>query len=343
MTRTPTRRALLLGAMAAGAAGCLPNVAMAQARKYPAFGRIERLDPALDALVDRNAVVEQILDGFSWSEGPVWIGGPSGMLLMSDPRDNVIRRWSAATGGTTWLKPSGYAGTDLARYREPGTNGLIVARGGLVAADSGMRAITRIDLKTRKKTIIADRFEGKRFNSPNDVCLSPVNGSLYFTDPPYGLTGVQDSPDREMDYTGVFRVAPDNQVSLIGKYRMPNGIGVSPDGQTLYHTDGDIGWVAHQLDGEGRSLAERSFVDRTAQGIAGASGDGLKVDQRGNLWMTGRDGISIVTPAGRRIGIIRIDDVVSNCEFGADGHLYMTCGKRIGRLPVKARKVQVRA
>ncbi|WP_336964156.1 SMP-30/gluconolactonase/LRE family protein [Sphingobium aquiterrae] len=337
----PSRRALLASGLAAGAL-TLAGRGNARSAPRPVFGKVERLDPALDALVDADAVVEDVMDGFAWSEGPVWVGGADGRLLVSDPRGNLIRQWSARTGASEWLKPSGYAGADGAKLREPGTNGLFQGRGGLVVADSGNRCIGHIDLKTRRKTVIADRFEGKRFNSPNDLCISPVDGAIYFSDPPWGLQGGLESPDRELDYTGVFRVAPDNSVSLVGKYDMPNGVGISPDGRTLYHTDGKIGWVAHRLDAGGRSVSERPFIDRAAQKFTGNSGDSLKVDQAGNVWLSGRDGLSIVDPAGRRIGIVRVHDVVSNCEIGADGHLYMTCNHKVARVRVKARKLKSR-
>jgi gluconolactonase len=326
--------------MIAGAA-LAPRAALSQSTpQFPAFGKVERLDSALDALIDADAVVEDIMSGFTWSEGPVWVGGADGYLLVSDPRANVVSRWSLADGGSVWLQPSGFAGTspDLA---EPGVNGQFLGRGGLLVADSGNRHVALLDLATKRRTIIAERFEGKRFNSPNDLCVSPWDGAIYFTDPPYGLRGGANSPVREMDYTGVFRIAPDNSVTLIGKYQRPNGIGISPDGRTLYHSDGQQGWVAHTLDAAGRSIAERPFIDRAAQGMTG-SGDGLRVDANGNVWMSGRDGISIISPAGRRLGIVRVNDTVSNCEIGADGYLYMSTNRKLTRVRVKARKLPVK-
>lgn len=329
-----TRRTLLAaGAMAA------PVAAWAQQAAYPAVGKVERLDPALDALVDADAVAEEIHGGFSWSEGPVWVGGPGGYLLVSDPRTNAITRWSAKDGGSVWLAPSGFEGdAAAANLHEPGTNGLFLGRGGLVVADSGNRGIGLIDLKTKTKTAVASRFEGQRFNSPNDLCISPVDGAIYFTDPPYGLKDGLRSPLREMDYTGVFRIGRDNVVTLISKAEVPNGIGISPDGKTLYHTDRTKGWVAISLDAKGAPSGERLFIDRAATGIMG--GDSLKVDQAGNVWISCRDGISIIAPDGRRLGNIRLNDVVSNCEIGADGYLYMSSNKRLARIRVKAKKLK---
>lgn len=331
MTQTLDRRAVL-------AAGALTVPAMAQAQgAYPIVGKVERLDPALDELIDAGAPVEEVLGGFMWSEGPVWIGGKDGHVLVSDPRANVIIRWSARDGGAAWLTPSGYEGDAVAAgLREPGTNGLFLGRGGLVVADSGNRRIGRIDLKTKQKSVIADRFEGKRFNSPNDLCVSPIDGSIYFTDPPHGLQDGLRSPLREMDYTGVFRVAPDNTVSLIAKADVPNGVGISPDGRTLYHTDRARGWVAVSLDARGKPLGERPFVDRATTG----GGDSLKVDRAGNVWMSCRDGVAIVAPDGRRLGTVRLDDVVSNCELGGDGYLYMSSNHRLARVRIRAGKLK---
>ena len=332
---TLTRRELLATGAAAGAmlaAGPL----LAQPAPYPIFGKIERLDPALDALIGPDAVVEQIADGFTWIEGPCWIGGADGYLLASDVRANRIQRWTARDGAKVWLDPSGFEGPNPT-LAEAGTNGLFYSKGRLLVADSGNRWFGQIDLTTKKKTPITDRFEGKRYNSPNDMCISPVTGSIYFTDPPHGLVGKNESKAREMDYNGVFRIAPDGKVSLVGKFNMPNGIGISPDGKTLYHTDVSLGWVAHTLDREGNSTGYKPFIERAAL----AGGDGLKIDSQGNMWASGRDGINVITPAGKRIGIIRGDDVMSNCEFGADGYLYISTNHRLTRVKVKARKLRV--
>lgn len=327
-----TRRTLIGSAGAILAAGPLS----AQRAPYPVFGQVERLDPALDALIARDAVVEEIANGFTWIEGPTWVGGPRGFLLASDVRGNRIQRWTERDGATVWLDPSGFEGKSLA-LAEAGTNGLFYTRRRLLVADSGNRYLGQIDFKTRRKKAIVDRFEGKRFNSPNDLCISPTTGSIYFTDPPYGLKGQSDSPVREMDYTGVFRLARDGKLSLVGKFDFPNGIGISPDGRTLYHTDRTLGWVAHTLDREGNSLSFRPFIER---GVV-AGGDGLKIDASGNMWTSSNQGVNIVTPLGKRLGVIHGNDIISNCEFGADGYLYMSTNHRLTRIKVKARKLLV--
>lgn len=327
-----TRRAALAGIASVAASSAFA------AEAYPVGGKVERLDPALDALIDVASPVELVIPGFNWSEGPVWVGGADGYLLVSDPRGNVIRRWNAKDGMTEWLRPSGYPadGPEAASLAEPGTNGLIVARGGIVACDSGTRCLWHIDLKTRKKTMLADRFEGKRFNSPNDLVLAK-DGAIYFTDPPYGLKGGGASTVRELDYTGVFRLSPKNEVTLIDRTVSPNGIALTPDGKTLYATDRS-GWVAWDLDKAGKPGPKHQFIERTA--IVG--GDGFKIDSKGFIWASSRDGISICDPTGKRLGIIRgTDPVISNCDIGGDGYLYMSNNHGVLRVKVKAKKLKV--
>jgi gluconolactonase len=360
-----SRRALLANGTALGAslvAGSALAQTPAPAAPSGARGRgpgrgpvpppsIERLDPSLDALLDAASPIEKIdSDSFQWCEGPVWVGGANGYLLASDPRANQIMQYRPGSGFSVWLHPSGLqTPADPAIAREPGTNGLFLGRGGLVASDSGTRAIVAIDLASKRRTILTDRFEGKRYNSTNDLVVSPTNRMIYFTDPPYGLVnnaspqqrGEYVSPVREMDYMGVFSLAPDNTVTLLGKYNLPNGIGISPDGRTLYTTDSTLGWIAHTLDARGNKVSERVFIDMKAENVARPAGDGLKVDAGGNLWLSGDGGISIFNPSGHRIGRIRIYGSAPNCEFGADGYLYIPNGTGMLRVKVKAQKIKV--
>jgi gluconolactonase len=303
-------------------------------------GKVERLDPALDALIDADAVVEPLTEGLIWCEGPTWIGGKDGHLLYSDVKGNQIHRLKVGEGDTTWLKPSGYVGPLFPEsIQEPGSNGLYATRHGLLVADSGNRCLVRIDLRTKRRTVLHDRFEGKRFNSPNDICISPRDGSIYFTDPAYGLKDTLKSPLRELDFTGIFRVKPDNSLSLVGRVEVPNGIGISPDGTTLYCTDVSRGWLAHRLDSDGMIAETRTFIDPATAGIA--RGDGLKIDSGGNMWTSMRGGIAVVSPAGRVLGKIVTNSIVSNCELGADGYLYMSCNHQMARIRVTARKLIV--
>jgi gluconolactonase len=274
-----------------------------------------------------EGAVEVIATGYLWTEGPVGIGGEGGYRLFSDVPGNAIHAWDGKRT-TVFLAPSGFQGFPIpASIREAGSNGLSVGRGGLLIADSGNRALARVDLATRQKTVFADAYQGKRFNSPNDLVIAR-SGAIYFTDPPYGLAGVQKSPLRELSYTGVFRVTPDNQVQLITDKLFPNGIALSPDNHVLYATD-NSGWVAIDLDAAGMPTGQRQFV--ASERVGGARGDGMKVDSAGNLWTSGRGGIYVFSPKGEHIGFAPIDGSVSNCAFGPDRSLYVTNGTQVVR------------
>lgn len=276
--------------------------------------------------------VEVIASGYIWTEGPVWVGGEDGYLLFSDVPGNAIYCWNGKQT-TAFLAPSGLRDFPIPdTIREAGSNGLAVGRGGLLLADSGTRAIARVDLATREKTIIVDRFEGKRFNSPNDLVVAR-NGDIYFTDPPFGLAGVQKSPLRELDYTGVFRLTPDNRVHLLADNLFPNGIALSPDNRTLYSTDSS-GWIAIDLDASGAPTGQRQFV--ASDSVGGARGDGMKVDAAGNLWTSGRGGIYVFSPKGEHIGFAPISGRVSNCAFGPGRYLYVTNDTQVVRGRIRA-------
>ena len=276
--------------------------------------------------------VDVIATGFQWSEGPVWVGGDNGHLLFSDVPGNAIYSWDGKRT-TVFLAPSGLQDFPIPdTIREAGSNGLALGRGGLLIADSGTRAIARIDLATRQKTVIAGAYQGKRFNSPNDLVVSR-SGNIYLTDPPYGLAGVQKSPLREMAYTGVFRISADNQVQLVTDKLFPNGIALSPDNRVLYSTD-NSGWVAIDLDASGMPTGQRQFV--ASDSVGGARGDGMKVDSAGNLWTSGRGGIYVFSPKGEHIGFAPIAGRVSNCAFGPGRALYVTNDTQVVRGRIRA-------
>ncbi|ODS51845.1 MAG: hypothetical protein ABS36_18910 [Acidobacteria bacterium SCN 69-37] len=276
--------------------------------------------------------VEVIAKGFIWTEGPAWVGGENGRLLFSDVPGNAIYGWDGKQT-TAFLAPSGYQNFPIPdTIREAGSNGLAEGRGGLLLADSGTRAIVRVDMTTRQRTIIVDKYQGKRLNSPNDLVLAR-NGDIYFSDPPYGLAGVQKSPQRELSYTGVFRVTPDNQVHLIADDLFPNGVALSPDNRVLYTTD-NAGWMAFDLDASGMPAGRRVFV--ASDSVGGARGDGMKVDSAGNLWTSGRGGIYVFSPKGEHIGFAPIPGRVSNCAFGPGRALYVTNDTQVVRVRIRA-------
>jgi gluconolactonase len=315
----------------------LPSASLA-ARTYPRVGGIERLSPAFDRLVAPDAAVEQLATGFGWSEGPLWIR-EGRYLLFSDVPRNRIHRWSERDGVSVFLEPSGYAGPDPQGFREPGSNGLIrEPSGAVLMGDHGNRAIARLDLATRRKTLVATHYQGRRFSSPNDL-VRARSGAIYFTDPPFGLLGIDDSPLKEQPVNGVYRLDPDGNVTLIdGDLHLPNGVALSPDGRILYASNSEASraiWIAYDLDRAGNVTGRRVFADASAQAGPANPGlpDGIAVDRTGNLFATGPGGVLVFSPAGALLGRIRTGAPIANCKFGEDGRtLFMTSGGMIARV-----------
>jgi gluconolactonase len=294
------------------------------ANKPKTLGTIERLDPALDKLVPADARLEILASGFIWTEGPVWIKD-GGFLAFSDIPNNVVYKWDGKQI-TPHVKPSGYTGKKPRGGRpgdEPGSNGLMLdAQGRLTLCEHGDRQVTRIE-KNGKKTVLADKYIGKRLNSPNDLVYHS-NGDLYFTDPPYGMEKGWDDPARELDFCGVYRLKTDGTLTLLTKeMTRPNGITFSPDEKTLYvaNSDPDIAiWKAFPVRTDGTLGAGKVFFDSTPWvGKKKGLPDGMKVDQAGNLFATGPGGVLIFSPAGKHLGTIATGVNTANCAFGEDG------------------------
>ena len=290
---------LILAAAALSFAAAAGAAAPARATRMSARSNGSR--PGLDALIDPAAPIEKLAEGFTWSEGPAWVR-QGGYLLFSDVPANRMHRWSERDGNSVFLEPSGLAGPDPASMREAGSNGLIPGPGNtILMADSGSRAIARLDLATRRKTILADRYGGHRFNSPNDLVLAR-NGAIYFTDPPYGLAGIDASPLKEQPVNGVYRRDPNGHVILIdGSLSFPNGILLSPDGRTLYVSNSDPHraiWMAYRLDARGNVTSRQIFADVTGQVAADRPGlpDGMAIDRNGNLFASAPGGICVINP-----------------------------------------------
>lgn len=303
---------------------------------------IERLDPALDALVAPDARIDVLAEGLDWAEGPVWHRGGKYLLLSDVPR-NTIYKWQEGAGLSIYLRPSGYTGP-TPPGRELGTNGLTFdARGALVVADHGDRLIARIDSAKFTRTTLADRYNGRRLNSPNDLVFRS-NGDLYFTDPPYGLWKLNDDPAKELPQNAVYRLTPSGELTqLTSDLRFPNGLAFSPDERTLYVANSDADhpvWVAYEVLPDGTLARGRTFFDATAlvrQGLKGLP-DGMKVDRLGNLFATGPGGVLVFSPAGRHLGTIATGQPTANCAFGDDGStLYITANHQLMRVRLRTR------
>jgi gluconolactonase len=305
------------------------------------IGTIERLDPRFDALVPKDAVVERIAEGFDWSEGPVW-DRAQGRLLFSDVPMNTVFQWKRGAGVSVFLKPSGYTGA-TPRGGEPGSNGLLMdSKGRLVLCQHGDRRVAVLESDRTFKTL-ADKYQGKRFNSPNDGVFHS-NGDLFFTDPPYGLLGKNDDPSKELDFNGVYRLsAKDGSLTVVTKeMTYPNGITLSPDEKTLYVANSDPKkaiWMAYPLGPEGAVGKGRVFADVTSLvGTKKGLPDGMKVDVAGNLFASGPGGILVFASDGTHLGTFNTGEATANCGWGEDGSvLYITADMYIGRVPLTTR------
>jgi len=302
--------------------------------------KIERLDPALDGLLAPEVAIEKLAEGFNWSEGPTWF---QNSVVFSDVPENIIYQWKAgATVATVFMKPSGML-KPVEGFREQGSNGLGVdAQGRLLICQHGERRVARVE-KDGTQTALADKFEGKRFNSPNDLALRK-NGDLYFTDPPYGLEGLNQSPLKELDFNGVFRLTPDGKVSAMVKdLTFPNGLGFSPDEKTLYVavSDGQAPRImAYDVQADGTVANGRVFFDAKAFVAPDRKGmpDGLKIDAQGNLWATGPGGVLIISPTGKLLGTVLTGQATGNCAWGDDGStLYITADMFLYRVKTKTK------
>ncbi|HNY41660.1 MAG TPA: SMP-30/gluconolactonase/LRE family protein [Bryobacteraceae bacterium] len=310
-------------------------------RSYPSIGTIHREDPALNALIPSDAKVEVLASGFEWAEGPVW-DAKNTRLLFSDIPRNSIYAWTPEKGIDLFMKPSGYTG--VADYGlEPGSNGLTFDKQGrLILCEHGDRRIARLEPSGGKFTL-ADRYQGKRINSPNDAVVHS-SGDIYFTDPIYGLPQREKDLSRELDFCGVYRwSARDGSVTLLTKeLTRPNGIAFSPDEKTLYVANSDPSralWMAYPVQaggtiGQGRVFADVTEMVKDLPGLP----DGMKVDRVGNVWATGPGGVHIMTAAGKLLGRIEIGEAAANVAFGDDGTmLYITADMYLCRVKTKSK------
>jgi gluconolactonase len=302
---------------------------------------IDRKSPALDDLLAADAKFEKLSDGHKWVEGPVW-STRGGFLLWSDIPNNVVHKWQPGGAVSEYLKPSGYSGSEPFTGPEPGSNGLTFDREGhLILCQHGDRRVARMDAPG-EFTALADKYEGKRLNSPNDVVVHS-SGAIYFTDPPYGLPGRWDDPKKELPFQGVYRHGTDGALTLLTKeLYAPNGLAFSPDERTLYVAQSDPKkaiWMAYPVKADGTIGEGKVFADATSLVGEAHPGlpDGMKVDTKGNIWTTAPGGVWIFTPTGEHLGTIVTGVPTANLAWGDDGStLYITANHAVWRVKTKA-------
>jgi gluconolactonase len=313
--------------------------------------KIDRMDAGMDAIVPANATIERVATGFTWVEGPVWI--PAGYLLFAEITSNSIRKLMPDGTVSIFMQPSGYKGTTPYGGKEPGSNGMTLdAKGRLTVAGHAQRDVWRLESLDAgaQVTVLADSYQGKKLNSPNDLVYSK-DGSLYFTDPPYGLPTQGDSdPIKELAFSGVYRIpnalnqkpgAPParDQLQLVAKdLPRPNGIAFSPDQKYLYvdNSGPQKIWMCYQVEKDGSLSNGKVFYDASSDKRPGGP-DGMKVDSLGNVYSTGPGGIWIFSPAGKALGVILMPERAANLNWAGPDRktLYITASSSVYRVRLK--------
>ncbi|MEM9986212.1 MAG: SMP-30/gluconolactonase/LRE family protein [Bacteroidota bacterium] len=296
----------------------------------------------MNELIPEGAEIEVLARGFVWSEGPLWLPDQE-RVIFSDVPQNTIFTWKEGDqGAEVYLQPSGFTG-QVDRNGEPGSNGLALDQDGqLLLCQHGDRRLAKmnasLDQPEAQFTDLATHFEGQRFNSPNDLCVSKA-GLIYFTDPPYGLEQGMEDPSKEIAFQGVYRIGLDGQIDLItDSLSRPNGIALSPDNRQLYVAVSDrqgAKWYVYDLDETGHATAGKVFFDVTEKVGKDHPGlpDGLKVNEDGVLFATGPGGVWVFESTGEHVGTIETGLPTANCALG-EGYLYMTADSLLLRVPL---------
>jgi gluconolactonase len=328
----------------------LLTIAGCSGETYKTIGSLESLDPQFGKLVSPDAKIEIIAEGFSWIEGPLWLPTED-CLVFSNIPPNKLWKWTEKEGAVDYLEKSGFLGKVprpgfKGAFDEAGSNGLLLSpENKLVLCQHGLRQMALMttplnDPKPDYKTLTDRNHEGKKYNSPNDGCYHK-DGSLFFTDPPYGLPGGADDETRETDYSGVYRLSKDGKVTLIDdQLERPNGIALSPDQKTLYvansHGPNAI-WMAYELNDDGTVKDKRVFKEVTKWvGTRKGMPDGLKIDDEGYLFATAPGGVWVLNPEGKHLGTIVTKEFASNVAFSPDKKtLYITADMLLLRLKLR--------
>ncbi len=309
--------------------------------------QVDRRDPAIDAIVPAGAQLERVATGFKWVEGPVWVGDS---LFFADIPSNSIRKWTPGEGVSIWLQPSGYRGSAPYGGPESGTNGMTLdTQGRLTVAGHAQRDVLRFESldPAQAPTVLVDSYQGKRLNSPNDLVYRS-DGSLYFTDPPYGLPTQGDKdPIKQLKVNGVYRIphaldhaagAPADNAHLqllISDLPRPNGIAFSPGEKYLYVDNSEPKkiWMRYRVKPDGTLADPKLLYDATADTRLGGP-DGIKVDVEGNIYGAGPGGVLILSPDGKALGTILIPERVANLTFAGPDRktLYIAASSSLYRI-----------
>ncbi len=308
--------------------------------QHYAKGRVEVFDPSFTKLVSADAKIELLADGFKWTEGPAW-DSKREQLYFSDIPNNRIHSWNRSKGLQTFLDPAGRDDVDIDAEASPGTNGILYLedQDSLLICNQNGRSVDLLNITTGQREAIAHQYNGKSFNSPNDV-VRANNETLFFTDPPYGLKDQETFKGKEQPHFGVYRVARNGDVSLISRdMTRPNGIALSPDNRRLYVSQSD----AHApivreftLDENGYAVSDKLFADYADLIAEDSPGmpDGMAVDKNGFLFITGPGGVIVMAPDGKPLGRIYTGRATANCTFGEDGStLFMTAHDTLLSIP----------
>jgi gluconolactonase len=304
------------------------------------IGSVERIDTALADLIDPSATLEVLSEGYEWSEGPVWVDSEK-MLLFSDVPMNTVYKWTEENGTEVYLKPSGYTGEASSNSAEEGSNGLALdGTGKLVLCQHGDRRLAVMDAPLNAPQAIfatlANEYNGKKFNSPNDVAIRR-NGDYFFTDPPYGLPR---NVNQEIPFQGVYKVSQGTVTLLVDSLTRPNGLAFSPDEKTLVIANSDPAkalWYAFELTADDSLVNGRVLYDATAAAKSEPGlPDGLKIDQQGNIFATGPGGVWIFNKDAKLLGKIKVPVPTANCAFSSDEKtLFLTADNYLLRLKMR--------
>lgn len=312
-------------------------------KKYPTVGQIERYGNALDAIIPKDAQIEHIATGLTWAEGPLWVESEK-MLLCSDVKKDRIHKWTEKDGLSIFIEPSGFTGV-TSDSREKGSNGLVLNhKGELVMCQHGNRQIAKMDAPlsapASKFTTVVSKYSSKRFNSPNDL-IYDRKGNLYFTDPPYGLSeAMMDDPNKELDFQGIYKYTPEGELTLMSsEVSRPNGLALSPDESKMYiaNTDeNEAQWLSFEVESD--TLVGKNIIYDATSLIGTEQGfpDGLKVDDKGNIFTAGPGGIWVFSKNFDLLGKIKSGFWSSNCNFNNDySTLYITADDHLLRVKLK--------